>query len=134
MGAGITPTGRIDRAFVLRVFGVLDIETTKAREQLSVPGIPGRQDAVEHVDAARHTLNQVFGGSRSHQVSRRSRWQSTSRFLNDRIHLIDGFPDAETPYRIALEANGHRGIRALLTQVREDPALDDAELRLARIG
>src|SRR4029078_4869956 len=51
-----------------------------------------------------------------------------------RTLLINWFPGAEPANRMTLEANSHRGIGALLTQVREDTALDNAELRLARIG
>src|SRR5688500_5877785 len=106
MRAGIAATGRIDRVLVLRIFRVLDVETASAREQLAVAGVPGRQDAVEHIDAAGDAFDQVLGRSRTHQVSWRIRWQAASRFLNDGIHLVDGLPDTQAADSIALEPDG----------------------------
>src|SRR5262245_25552695 len=48
--AGVAGAGRIERAIVLRVLCILDVDAAGAGEQLAVPGVAGRQDAIKEVD------------------------------------------------------------------------------------
>src|SRR5688572_28818260 len=105
MRARIATAGRIDRPLVFGISGVLDIETAETREQLSVPGVSGGHDAVEHVDAPCDTLDQVLGRPRTHQISRRRGRQPRARFLDDLIHLVYGLADAQAAEGVALEAD-----------------------------
>src|SRR5712691_6111449 len=57
--AGVAVACRIRRAVVLGVARVLDVDAALAGEELAVPAVARRQDAVEHVDAARHRLDQI---------------------------------------------------------------------------
>ena len=52
--AGVAAAAGIGRQPVVDVARVLDIETPSAREELAVAGVPGRQDAIEQIDAPRH--------------------------------------------------------------------------------
>ena len=84
---------------------------------------------------ARHRFDEVFRRARAHQIARPIVGQQRRRVAND----------ARTSPRPARRRSGRRwrsasnptstvAARALLAQIRIDAALDDAELRLARIG
>jgi hypothetical protein len=132
--AGIAAALRIEGTVVLGVPGVPDIETSLAGEELAVPGVARRQHAVEHVDAARDALDQVLGRARAHEIPRPIRRQPLRRRGGHRIHLIDRLTDAEAADGVALEPDRGRGVGALVAEVLEDSALNNAELGLTPVG
>src|SRR5260221_10210103 len=68
--ACVAGTLRIGRAVVLGVPDILYVDAPLAGKQLAVPGVTGRQDAIEQVDAARHRFDEVFGRARAHEIPR----------------------------------------------------------------
>src|SRR3954470_1395291 len=56
MAAGVAAAVGVGRQRIFGVPGVLDHEHAVAGQQLAVAGVPGRQDAIEHVDAPRDAL------------------------------------------------------------------------------
>src|SRR5438093_764094 len=60
LAACVARAGLIDRRGIAPVARVADLEIAIAREQPAVTRVAGRQDAIEHVDAHRHCLDQIF--------------------------------------------------------------------------
>ena len=77
--AGVTGARRVDRSVVVGVAGVADDELAPAREEEPVPCGPGREHAVEHVDARRHAGEEVLGRPDAHEVARLVRRQPRAR-------------------------------------------------------
>src|SRR3989442_8470252 len=128
MAAGVTAAPLVDRAIVLRIAGVLDVETSLAREKLTVPCVPRGQHAIEHVDAAGDAFDQVFGRAGAHQIPRPIGRQPPRRVADDGIHDVEGFSNAEAPDGISLEFERDARIDALVPQILEDASLDDTDL------
>src|SRR5215216_2487849 len=68
--AGVAGAGRIERAVVLGISGVLDVDPANAGEQLAVARVAGRQHTIEEVDAAADRFDEILGRSRPHQIAR----------------------------------------------------------------
>src|SRR4029434_87169 len=99
-----------------------------------VPRVLGRTHAIEHVGPARHALDEVLRRPGSHEISR-LRVRKTSRGLaDDLVHRVDRLPDAQAADRVALEPDRLRRVSALAPEIREHPALDDAELSLTGVA
>ena len=134
VAARVALAGRIQRPIVFRILRIPDIDPALAREELAIPGVPRRHHAIEHVDAPRHALDEVFRRASAHQIPGLRVRQSVDDSLGNRIHLLAGFSDAEATNSVALEPDRDCGIDALTSQVLEDPTLDDTELRLSRVA
>ena len=110
--AGVAAARRIDRAVVLGKLRVLDVERALAGEELAVPGVPGRQHAVEHVDAAGHGLDEVERACRHPSGSAAGRPAGAARSRSTTlIHSLVGLADAQAADRVALEPNRHSQFR-----------------------
>src|SRR5688500_14111717 len=133
VAAGIAPARRIERAVVLRVTRILDVDAPFAGEELAVAGVARRHDAVEHVDAAGDALDEVLRGAGAHEVTRPVVGQPPGGGVGHRVHLVDRLSDAQAANRVALEPDGHGGLRAFIAQILEDTSLDDAELGLSTV-
>src|SRR6185436_16012748 len=59
VAAGIAAARRIGGSIVFRKLRVLDVYGALASEELTVPGVSRRHDAVEHVDAPGDRFDQV---------------------------------------------------------------------------
>jgi hypothetical protein len=64
--AGITAAGFVRWAGIVRELAVADLENAIRNKQETVPRVAGRHDAIEHVDSAPHSLNEVLGSSHTH--------------------------------------------------------------------
>src|SRR5215210_4353448 len=105
VAAGVAAASRIRRGAVFRVPRVLDDKGTPRREQLPATRVTSRQDAVEHVNAARHALEQIVGHTGTHEVTRTLIRQQRSRVRDDVVHDICRFTNAQTAYRVRVEAD-----------------------------
>ena len=128
--ARVAAARRVRRTIVFGVARVLDIDAPLAREQLTVPGIAGRQHAVEQVDAARRRFDQILRRAGSHQISRPVVGKKPRRVRDDVVHHIHRLADAQPADGISVEADRDGGARAFFAQLRVDTALHDPELRL----
>src|SRR5262245_58170171 len=117
----------VGRSVVLGIARVPDVQTSVAREELPVARVAGGKHAVEHVHAAVYAFDQVLGRAHSHQVARLSSGQAPAGLRNDLVHQIDRFSDAESADRISLETQSLRRVGARAPEIRENPALHDAE-------
>ncbi|MNI88619.1 hypothetical protein D3C73_1459350 [compost metagenome] len=68
--AGVAITGRIQRRIIVAMERVADLDHPCIDEQMAVARVTRRHHAVEHVDAAAHTLNEIFGFAYPHKVTR----------------------------------------------------------------
>src|SRR5678815_710110 len=59
----------IDRTVILFVFGVLDHNVTVCGKQPAVARVPGRHDAIKHVDTPADAFHKVFRRSDAHQIA-----------------------------------------------------------------
>ena len=137
IGAGMVLTGRasairVQRARVAAMARVANIDHAPAGEGLAGTARARRQDAIEHVDAARHRAIQIGRFADPHQIARpvdRHRWHGE---VEDREHLRLPLADCQPADRVTVKADiGQRGDGAV-TQVLVNAALDDAEQAMAR--
>src|SRR5262249_62010844 len=70
---------RIEGAVILRITRVLNIDAPLAREELAVSGVPGRQDAVEKIDAPADRFDQIQRCPGTHQIAHAILWQKLYR-------------------------------------------------------
>src|SRR3954468_21590362 len=92
VGAAESPAGGaialgIERTRVRAILGALDVEPTVAGEHRPVPSHPRRRDAVEQVDSAANSLDQIFREADSHQIAGMDTRQRT---VDDLEHLVHG--------------------------------------------
>src|SRR5919112_6636296 len=124
------PARFVERARVGRPRRVLDVEAPARGESLAVAAVARRDDAVEHVDAARDALDQILRRADAHQVSRPLVGHPRRNRLDDLVHDRLLFPDAQTPDGVPVEPDLDRALKTLAPQVKVRRALHDAEERL----
>jgi len=123
---------RVERAGVLGMAGVAQVEhAARSEAPRRAPGAR-RHHAVEHVDPARHRCQQVIRRADAHEVARPVRRQTRHRAVQHRKHGRLAFAHSQSADRVALEADGGQRPRRCCPQVREHAALHDAELAVAR--
>ena len=125
---------RIERAFVLGIFGVAQIEPAAPGEGLVMAARARRHHAVEHVDAAGNGFEQILRRADAHQIARPILRQHRSGHRDGVEHGGLPFTHRQPADRIAVEADVLQNPGALLSEVGIDAALHDAEQRLARRG
>ena len=101
--AGRAGAAVVERALVAGEAGVAEVEPTLARERAAGARGARRQDAVEHVDAARDHLEHALGVADSHEVARLllgEERRGRGRRLEHRLAVL---PHAEPADRVAVE-------------------------------
>src|SRR3954464_226604 len=125
----------IEWARVGAVLGALDVEAAIAGEDRAVASHPGWRDAVEEIDAAADSFDEIFGKSNPHQVARMGLRQ---RVVNDVEHLVHRV--LLLAHRQAADAEARPVVHVadlgggFAAQVGVDAALDDREERLSGEG
>ena len=72
---------------------------------MSIAGIAGRHDAVEHIDARCYSMDDVQWRTDAHQISRLVRRHSGTYMAHDLAHLLFGLSHRQTTDRIAIETD-----------------------------
>jgi len=111
-----------------------DVQTSLAGEELSIAGVAGGQDAVEHVDPSGHALDEILWRPGTHQIPGLLFRQTRRGGGNDVVHDVNRLPDAQPSDRISLEADRLGGFGTFATEVRKDSPLHDAKLRLPGVA
>ena len=104
MPAGVAPAFLIQRPVIGSVAAVAYTDNTGSHEQVSVAGVAGRQNAVEHIDAKLNSGDDILGLADPHQVARhvdRDVRQDARQYL---VALPRRLADRQTAERIAVEA------------------------------
>ena len=95
----------VERPRIVGVAGVAQIDLAEAGERHAVAPVAGRHHAVEHVDAARHRLQQILGRADAHQVARAIRRQRRRGLLDHREHHRLRLADRKPADRVAVKAD-----------------------------
>ena len=119
--------GGIERILVLGEAGVLQVQRAVPGPGLAVAAGAGRQDAVEHVHAAIHRLDQVDRLAHPHQIAGTVGGQHLGGVVQHLAHGLVAFAHGQTADRVAVEADLTQLVRRLATKVLEGRALLDAE-------
>lgn len=134
IGAGRAGDGGLERGFVLGKAGVLDVERTVPGPGLAMAAGAGRQDAIEHVNAARDRFEDVERLANAHQITRPVCGQKRGCAVQRGAHGVKALADRKAADRIAVKADLLQPLGAFAAQVGESGALDNAEQRLAGAG
>ena len=103
------------------------------REQMTVARVPGRHDAVEEVDAASNTLDDVARCADAHQIARLVLRRVRQDDIKNMVHDLGAFADGQTADRVARQIKFGDRLHVLDAQVIIGAALIDAEQQLMRI-
>ena len=85
------------------------------------------QHAIEHIDAARHSFDNVGRGPHSHKIAWLVDGQQRSNLLDHAQHHLLRLADREAPDGVACKTDIHENAGALAAQRRIIAALCDAE-------
>src|SRR6187200_354662 len=121
----------IDWPVVFLVLGVLDRDMTLSGKQPAVARVPGRHDAIKHVDAPRNAFHKVFRGTDTHQVPRLVFREVRLKLFHYIVHDGIGFSDGQPPNGIAGKTDLDQPFSALLPQFRINAALNNSKQVLA---
>ena len=94
---------------------------------LAVTARAGRQDAVEHVDAARHRLHQIDGLAHTHEIAGAVRGQVADAVIQGLAHGLMALAHGEAADGVAVEAGLDQALGGFAAQVLIGGALLDAE-------
>lgn len=128
--AGVAGASRVDGAMVITMAGVAQFEVAKAREQRAVASIARGHDAIEHIHAASHAIDQVLGRAHAHQVARLVRGQTMWGVGHDVAHQFFGFTHGDAAHGITWEVHLNKRGQRFFAQVFEHAALHDAKQRI----
>ncbi len=129
--AGVYRALRIYRRKIVPPFVVADIDDAFAGIHHAVPCIPGRQNAVEHIDAPRDSFQYIFRRTDAHQVARFVFRQNFGNQFRHGIHILRRFADGESADGVAFPAEGSDGFCGYFAQFRVGTALYNREKSLA---
>src|SRR5271170_339873 len=73
VSAGITGASRLEGTCVLLMSRIANIDDAGAGEKMGVACVAGGHDAIEHIDAAAHRLDDVLRSSDAHEIARFAR-------------------------------------------------------------
>ena len=96
------------------------------REQPSVAGMPSRHDAVEHIHAQRHALDQIGRRSDSHEIPGFVLRQVRLDLIDDFIHEGLWLADRQTADRVSREIRRDQPLGALPSQILVSATLHDS--------
>ena len=132
IAAGVAATTLLEHMVVMRELRVLHDETARPGHGHAVARDARRVDAVEHVDAALHALDEAVRRADAHEVARLVLRQKRCRVLEHLVHELLRLADREAADRVARQVHRRRLTGAPLTQLLVHTALHDAEEALIR--
>ena len=139
VGAGMAAAGRAIAAGVERfvgefIDGAAEVDFTVGGERgAALSELPG-DDAIEHVHAAMHRLQNVDRGAHAHQVTRQVFGQLGGDDPGELVALGIGFTDREPADGEAVEGQVAQVLGAAQAEIAVAGALDDTEKSLGRFA
>ena len=130
MSAGVAAAMLVERARVIAMARVADLEVPVASEQPPVSRVACGQHTVEEIDARANRGDQVFGRAHAHQVARRSRRHARHEMRHDARALLGRLADRKPADRVAIEADTHKLGERFVAQALIHAPLHDAEERI----
>src|SRR4249919_1049058 len=129
VAAGVATAPFLDRTQVRPVLCVADADDARPGEEVPVARVARRHHAVEHVDTARHRLDQVLRPPDAHQVTGAIDRQLWTGMFEHRVSFGLGFTDGQATDRVAVEPDRLEALERLRAQRMMHATLDDAEQR-----
>src|SRR4051794_38759902 len=99
-------------------------------ERYAMASVARWQHAVEHVDAARDRLQEIFGRADAHQVAGTIGGKRRRGFVDHSAHDLTRFADRKAPDGVSLKTDIGERPHALGAQLRIVAALHDAKQRV----
>ena len=127
IAAGIAATALFQHIVVMGEVGVLHHQTAVPGHGHAVACHPGGIDAVKHVNAPGHALNQMIRGAHPHEVAGLVLGQVSRGILQHLIHEFLGLTYRKSAHSIAGEVKGRHFLGVPLTQVLVHAPLNNAE-------
>ena len=93
----------IDRAQVALILCVVEIDYTAHSEKMSVTCVAAGHNAIEKVDTARNTLEDISGSSDSHEIARLIGGHIRLNSRNYAVHILFRLADGKSAYGVAVE-------------------------------
>ena len=130
VAAGVAGALLVQRTHVHPVLRILDLDVAEAGEQHAVARIARRHHAVEHVDALRDRLHDVFRRAHAHQVARLVLRQLRRGVPQNAQHVFLGLAHRQAADGITVETDTLQFAQRFIAQMLVHPALHDAEQRI----
>src|SRR5690625_1556336 len=136
IGAAIAPAARtgailVQRARIVAMAGIPDIDGPPPREGLPRAAASRRQHAVEHVDAATDSADNIVRLADPHKIARPLLRQLARRIVEHPEHGLLPLANGKSADRIAVETDSGQRLGALGPEVVKKAPLLDAEQRMA---
>ena len=127
---------RVERRRIATVARVADPEVAIAGEQPTVTRVPGRQHAIEHINARQDGFDQVLGCPDTHEIPRRQRRQPRRGMSEDPQHFLLRLANRQSADCIAIESDVDEPRNRCVAQVAVHAALDNAveRVRIVAVG
>ena len=136
VGAAVAGTSRagagfVQRARIIHMAGVLDVDLTAVRPRL--PGAAGAawQHAIHHVNAAHHSAHNIIGFADAHQVAGFVLRQHARRVIQHAEHRLLPLAHRKAANGVAVKADLGQRFGRFLAQGLRHPALHDPKQRMA---
>ncbi|MNP30244.1 hypothetical protein D3C76_1233080 [compost metagenome] len=103
IATGIAIALGIKRAGIAFMLRITDFYHAVGHEQVTITGVAGRHNAVEHINAATHAFNQIFWFADAHQVTRficRNLW---ANMFQNTVHVFFRFTHSQTADSVAIK-------------------------------
>ncbi|STQ13800.1 Uncharacterised protein [Enterobacter cloacae] len=88
IATGVAIALGIERTGVTLMLRVTDFHHAIGNKQMTVTCVTGWHDAVEHIDAAAHTFNQIFWLTHTHQVTGFIRRDLRADMFQNTVHVF----------------------------------------------
>src|SRR6266481_2905276 len=105
VAAGVAGASLLDRARILLMSRVADIDDAGTREQMGIARMARRHDTVEDVDAAPHRLDDVLRPPHAHQIARLAQRHVGQQLIEHAVTLRLALPHRETSHRETRKAD-----------------------------
>ncbi len=125
--AGVTGAGGIERAFVIFKTGVADANVPMLGKQPTIAGIAGGHDAVKHVDALPHGVDQIFWRAHAHQIAGFVVGQFGGGVGQNALHVVFGFAHRKAANRVTVKTDFRQALQGHVAQIFIHAALHNAK-------
>ena len=137
IGARVFGTGGaaaifIQRARIIRVAGVLDVQHTAARKYLARPARTAGQYTVHHVDPSFYGAHDIIRLTDAHQIPRLIHRKLIWREIKDVEHRLLPLAHGQTADSVAVKFDPAQRLGGARAQVFFQPALLNTKQRVAR--
>ncbi len=131
MGAArVYGAGRVNGRKISLPFLVSDIDDPFRSIEHPVPGVAGRQHAVEHINSPGDAFQNIFGRPDPHEVAGFVFRENFCHQFCHCIHILRRFAYGESAYSVALAPMSSDGFGRDFSQLRIGAALNDWEKSL----